>query len=155
MAIEIERKYLVSEIPFHLVKKSIRIRQGYIVNDQNQVIRVREKGDKYFLTIKGNNIGISRLEYDFPISENDAKELIKHFCKTALIDKKRYYIDYKGHTWEVDEFYGNNKGLIVAEIELENEDEKFHVPEWAIAEVTSDERYFNMNLATNPFKDWK
>ena len=81
--------------------------------------------------------------------------MIKHFCKTALIDKKRYYIDYKGHTWEVDEFYGNNKGLIVAEIELENEDEKFHVPEWAIAEVTSDERYFNMNLATNPFKDWK
>ena len=155
MAIEIERKYLVSEIPFDLVEKSVRIRQGYIVNDQSQVIRVREKGNQYFLTIKGKNIGISRLEYDFPISKIDAKELIKYFCNTTLIDKKRHYIEHKGHTWEVDEFYGDNKGLIVAEIELENKDEKFIVPDWVNEEVTSYERYYNMNLATNPFKDWK
>ncbi|MGY8788503.1 MAG: CYTH domain-containing protein, partial [Fidelibacterota bacterium] len=104
MAIEIERKFLVKENPFHLAKKSHRIRQGYIVNDQKQVIRVREKGEDYFLTIKGNNIGISRLEFDFPIPKEDAEELLKHFCKTTLIDKTRHYVEHEGHTWEVDEF---------------------------------------------------
>ncbi len=118
MAIEIERKFLVEEKPFHLAKKSLRIRQGYIVNDQKQVIRVREKGDNYFLTVKGNNIGISRLEFDFPISKEDAEELLKHFCKTTMIDKTRHYVENHGHTWEVDEFHGDNGGLVVAEIEL-------------------------------------
>ena len=155
MAIEIERKFLVKEPPFHLAIKSLRIRQGYIVNDQNQVIRVREKGDDYFLTIKGNNIGISRLEYDFPISKNDAEDLLKHFCKTSMIDKTRHYVEHEGHTWEVDEFHGENEGLIVAEIELDSVDEQFVIPDWAGEEVTSDERYYNMNLAIYPFKDWK
>ena len=154
MAIEIERKFLVDENPFHLAKKSLRIRQGYIVNDQNQVIRVREKGDDYFLTIKGNNIGISRLEFDFPISKDDAEQLMKHFCQTTTIDKTRHYVEYKGFTWEVDEFHGDNNGLVVAEIELESEDEDFEIPDWAGEEVTPDERYYNMNLATNPFKNW-
>jgi len=154
MAIEIERKFLVKETPFHLAKRSLRIRQGYIVNDQKQVIRVREKGDQYFLTLKGNNIGISRLEFDFPISKEDADELIKHFCQTALIDKTRHYVEHKGHTWEVDEFHGSNDGLIVAEIELETEDETFDIPDWAGEEVTSEEKYYNMNLATHPFKNW-
>lgn len=154
MAIEIERKFLVKEPPFHLARKSLRIRQGYIVNDQNQVIRVREKRDDYFLTIKGNNIGISRLEYDFPISKNDAEDLLKHFCKTSMIDKTRHYVEHEGHTWEVDEFHGENEGLIVAEIELDSEHEQFEIPDWVGDEVTSDERYYNMNLATDPFKDW-
>ena len=87
MAIEIERKFLVKEKPFHLARKSLIIRQGYIVNDQKQVIRVREKGDENFLTVKGNNIGISRLEFDFPISKEDAEELLKHFCKNTMIYK--------------------------------------------------------------------
>jgi adenylate cyclase len=87
MAIEIERKFLVDKNPFHLAKKYLRIRQGYIVNDQNQVIRVREKGDDYFLTIKGNNIGISRLEFDFPISKDDAEQLMKHFCQRPSLTK--------------------------------------------------------------------
>ena len=155
MAIEIERKFLVKEKPFHLAKKSLRIRQGYIVNDQKQVIRVREKGDDYFLTVKGNNIGISRLEFDFPISKEDAEELLKHFCKTTMIDKTRHYVENHGHTWEVDEFHGDNTGLVVAEIELEAEDEQFERPDWVGEEVTSHERYYNMNLAINPFQNWK
>lgn len=154
MAIEIERKFLVKEKPFSIAKRSLKINQGYIINEKSKVIRVREKGDDYFLTIKGNNIGISRLEYDFPISKEDAKELIFHFCKTTLIEKTRHYIEHKGHTWEVDEFHGKNNGLIVAEIELESEDEKFEIPDWVGEEVTQDNRYYNMNLAIHPFTSW-
>ena len=154
MAIEIERKFLVKEKPFSIAKRSLKINQGYIINEKSKVIRVREKGDDYFLTIKGNNIGISRQEYDFPISKEDAKELIFHFCKTTLIEKTRHYIEHKGHTWEVDEFHGKNNGLIVAEIELESEDEKFEIPDWVGEEVTQDDRYYNMNLAIHPFTSW-
>ena len=154
MAIEIERKFLIKEKPFSIAKRSLKINQGYIINEKSKVIRVREKGDDYFLTIKGNNIGISRLEYDFPISKEDAKELIFHFCKTTLIEKTRHYIEHKGHTWEVDEFHGKNTGLIVAEIELESEDEKFEIPDWVGEEVTQDDRYYNMNLAIHPFTSW-
>ena len=154
MAIEIERKFLIKEKPFSIAKRSLKINQGYIINEKSKVIRVREKGDDYFLTIKGNNIGISRLEYDFPISKEDAKELIFHFCKTTLIEKTRHYIKHKGHTWEVDEFHGKNNGLIVAEIELESEDEKFEIPDWVGEEVTQDDRYYNMNLAIHPFTSW-
>ena len=154
MAIEIERKFLVKEKPFSIAKRSLKINQGYIINEKSKVIRVREKGDDYFLTIKGNNIGISRLEYDFPISKEDAKELIFHFCKTTLIEKTRHYIEYEEHTWEVDEFHGKNNGLIVAEIELESEDEKFEIPDWVGEEVTQDDRYYNMNLAIHPFTSW-
>ena len=154
MAIEIERKFLIKEKPFSIAKRSLKINQGYIINEKSKVIRVREKGDDYFLTIKGNNIGISRLEYDFPISKEDAKELIFHFCKTTLIEKTRHYIEHKGHTWEVDEFHGKNNGLIVAEIELESEGEKFEIPDWVGEEVTQDDRYYNMNLAIHPFTSW-
>lgn len=154
MGIEIERKFLIKEKPFSIAKRSLKINQGYIINEKSKVIRVREKGDDYFLTIKGNNIGISRLEYDFPISKEDAKELIFHFCKTTLIEKTRHYIEHKGHTWEVDEFHGKNNGLIVAEIELESEDEKFEIPDWVGEEVTQDDRYYNMNLAIHPFTSW-
>jgi len=154
MAIEIERKFLIKEKPFSIAKRSLKINQGYIINEKSKVIRVREKGDDYFLTIKGNNIGISRLEYDFPISKEDAKELIFHFCKTTLIEKTRHYIEHKGHTWEVDEFHGKNNGLIVAEIELESENEKFEIPDWVGEEVTQDDRYYNMNLAIHPFTSW-
>ena len=154
MAIEIERKFLVKEKPFSIAKRSLKINQGYIINEKSKVIRVREKGDDYFLTIKGNNIGISRLEYDFPISKEDAKELIFHFCKTTLIEKTRHYIEHKGHTWEVDEFHGKNNGLIVAEIELESEDEKFEIPDWVGEEVTADYRYLNSNLAIKPYNEW-
>ena len=154
MAIEIERKFLVTQNPLGLAKESVKIRQGYIVNERKQVIRVREKGENYFLTIKGNNIGISRLEYDFPISRKDAEELMLHFCKTTLISKTRHYVVHNGHTWEVDEFHSSNDGLIVAEIELKTEDENFDIPNWIGKEVTKDAKYYNMNLAMHPYTSW-
>ena len=154
MAIEIERKYLVKSPPLHLAKKKLYIKQGYIVNDQKQVIRVREKGDEYFLTIKGNQIGISRLEYDFPISKKDANELIINFCRNTIIEKTRYYLRFKNHIWEIDEFHKKNQGLVVAEIELNSENENFELPTWVEKEVTSEKKYYNMNLATNPYNNW-
>tara|TARA_B100000700_G_scaffold295737_1_gene358912 strand:+ start:1637 stop:2101 length:465 start_codon:yes stop_codon:yes gene_type:complete len=154
MAIEIERKYLVKSPPLHLAEKRLHIKQGYIVNDQKQVIRIREKGDEYFLTIKGNQIGISRLEYDFPISKKDANELISNFCRDTIIEKTRHYLRFKDHIWEIDEFHKKNQGLVVAEIELNSENENFELPSWIEKEVTSEKKYYNMNLATNPYNNW-
>ena len=154
MAIEIERKYLVKSPPLHLAEKRFHIKQGYIVNDQKQVIRIREKEDEYFLTIKGNQIGISRLEYDFPISKKDANELISNFCRDTIIEKTRHYLRFKDHIWEIDEFHKKNQGLVVAEIELNSENENFELPSWVEKEVTSEKKYYNMNLATNPYKNW-
>tara|TARA_Y100000739_G_C20566298_1_gene445579 strand:+ start:1000 stop:1464 length:465 start_codon:yes stop_codon:yes gene_type:complete len=154
MAIEIERKYLVKSPPLHLAEKRLHIKQGYIVNDQKQVIRIREKGDEYFLTIKGNQIGISRLEYDFPISKKDANELISNFCRDTIIEKTRHYLRFKDHIWEIDEFHKKNQGLVVAEIELNSENENFELPSWVEKEVTSEKKYYNMNLATNPYNNW-
>ena len=154
MAIEIERKYLVKSPPLHLAEKRLHIKQGYIVNDQKQVIRIREKGDEYFLTIKGNQIGISRLEYDFPISKKDANELISNFCRDTIIEKTRHYLRFKDHIWEIDEFHKKNQGLVVAEIELNSENENFELPSWVEKEVTLEKKYYNMNLATNPYKNW-
>ncbi len=155
MAIEIEKKFLIKYIPFKEVKYSQKIRQGYIFSDKSKVIRVREKGDDYFLTIKGNKIGISRFEFEYQIPKNDALELLKIFCKIGSISKTRHYIDYNGHTWEIDEFHGKNNGLVVAEIELESEDEEFDIPEWILKEVTSDPRLYNMNLMVHPFSEWE
>tara|TARA_B100001142_G_C13914775_1_gene493078 strand:+ start:49 stop:513 length:465 start_codon:yes stop_codon:yes gene_type:complete len=154
MAIEIERKYLVKSPPLHLAEKRLHIKQGYIVNDQKQVIRIREKGDEYFLTIKGNQIGISRLEYDFPISKKDANELISNFCRDTIIEKTRHYLRFKDHIWEIDEFHKKNQGLVVAEIELNSENENFELPSWVEKEVTLEKKYYNMNLATNPYNNW-
>tara|TARA_B100001250_G_scaffold388006_1_gene385907 strand:- start:335 stop:799 length:465 start_codon:yes stop_codon:yes gene_type:complete len=154
MAIEIERKYLVKSPPLHLAEKRLHIKQGYIVNDQKQVVRIREKGDEYFLTIKGNQIGISRLEYDFPISKKDANELISNFCRDTIIEKTRHYLRFKDHIWEIDEFHKKNQGLVVAEIELNSENENFELPSWVEKEVTSEKKYYNMNLATNPYNNW-
>ena len=154
MAIEIEKKFLINHIPFEQVKYAHKIKQGYIVSDKDKVIRIREKDDEYFITIKGNKIGLSRFEFEYKIPKSDANELFKSFCKIGSISKTRHYVDYNGHTWEVDEFHGENNGLVVAEIELESEDEQFEIPNWVIKEVTADARYYNMNLATHPFCKW-
>jgi CYTH domain-containing protein len=154
MAIEIERKFLVKETPFQLAKKSEQITQGYLINDEHKVVRIRKKGTEYYLTIKGNTIGLSRLEYEFLIPEQDAQAIQKYFCKDSMIHKTRHYVEFQGHTWEVDEFHGENEGLVVAEIELDSEDESFEKPEWIGDEVSNDERYYNMNLSTRPFSNW-
>lgn len=154
MAIEIERKFLVKNIPENKIKYSHRIRQGYIVSDKDRAIRIRQKSDDYFITIKGNKTGISRFEFEYPIPKTDAKELFNNFCGSGLIEKTRHYIENDGHTWELDVFHGENEGLVVAEIELGSEQETFSLPKWISNEVTSDKKYYNMNLIKNPFKDW-
>ena len=154
MAIEIERKFLVKKIPHDDIIYSHKIRQGYIAKNKDRVIRIRQKENEYYITIKGNKIGISRFEFEYTIPKDDAKILLENFCQNKLIEKTRHYIENRGHTWEVDVFHGNNKGLIVAEIELGSENQTFHIPSWIDYEVTDQERYYNMNLLNRPFNQW-
>lgn len=154
MAIEIEKKFLIKRIPTDQIIRSESIKQGYIVSDKKKVIRVREKGDDYYITIKGNKIGISRFEFEYKIPRSDAIELFENFCEIGLIEKTRHYVQYCGHTWEIDEFHAENQGLIVAEIELNSEDEEFNIPSWVSEEVTSESKYYNMNLTIEPYKNW-
>ena len=154
MAIEIERKFLIKHIPLNRVKYSHHIKQGYIVNDSQKVIRVRKKANQHYLTIKGNTIGISRSEFEYAIPRNDAENLFDQFCLSGTIEKTRHYVANKNHLWEIDEFHGRNDGLIVAEIELDSEDEFFEIPNWIDKEVTSEKKYYNMNLLKNPYTTW-
>ncbi len=145
--IEIERKFLVKdeihEVLKYLEPKSIR--QGYLMDENGQTVRVRTKGDKGFLTIKGKTSGISRTEFEYEIPYEDAINLLDHFCKWEL-SKDRYAIQVAGKTWDVDVFHGRHEGLILAEIELENEQEAFEQPNWLSEEVSHDPRYYNSNL---------
>ena len=154
MPIEIERKFLVDSFPQNEILKSKMVKQGYLVNEKRQVIRVRSMNQHYFLTIKSNTKGLSRLEFEYQIPREHAMKMFKHLCGPSIIKKTRHYIKHEGHTWEIDEFHGKNEGLIVAEIELESEDEKFDKPYWVGDEVSNDPRYYNMNLMSNPYRNW-
>ncbi len=157
MAVEIERKFLVKNNDFKKESvKEIRITQRYLSFIPERTVRVRIKGDKGFITIKGigSNSGASRFEWEKEISVKDAFELFK-ICEEGIIDKTRYNVKSDKHTFEVDEFYGDNAGLIVAEVELSAEDEKFEKPDWLGNEVTGDVRYFNSMLIKNPYSKWK
>ena len=155
MAQEIERKFLVKGDFKPFVQREIRIIQGYLSSVPERTVRVRTKGDKGFLTIKGigNESGASRFEWESEISTDDAKNLLA-ICEPGVIDKTRYLVVVGKHTYEVDEFYGENDGLTVAEIELESEDEAFDKPEWLGEEVTGDVKYYNSMLMKNPYKNW-
>ena len=155
MGKEIERKFLVNH-KWELIEKPIgqRYRQGYILNDPTKTIRVRQTEDKAFLTIKGITIGATRPEYEYEIPPDDAKELLDSFS-TSELSKIRYKITFENKVWEVDEFLGDNDGLIVAEIELSSETEKFNIPDWVDKEVTNEVKYYNSNLAINPVKNWR
>ena len=155
MAVEIERKFLVDTIPQNKISRSKMVKQGYIVNDERQVVRVRSIDHDYFLTIKSTTKGLSRLEFEYAIPEEDARDMFEHLCASSFIEKTRHYIEHQGHLWEVDEFQGKNQGLIVAEIELESEDEMFQRPDWIGDEVSHNPRYYNMNLTTDPYENWK
>ena len=153
MAVEIERKYLVKGDAWRSdVHLSVEMSQGYL-NENGSTIRVRIAGDKAFLTIKGKTSGISRLEFEYEIPVDDAKQLMK-LCLTPVVSKVRHCINFGGHVWEVDEFKGDNEGLIVAEVELRSENEQIDLPEWIGMEVSGDKRYRNTRLAKNPFKYW-
>ena len=157
MAIEIERKFLVKNDGFKKESvQEIRITQGYLSSVPERTVRVRIKGEKGFMTIKGigNKSGASRFEWEKEILVKDTKDLLK-ICEPGIIDKTRYNVKSGKHIFEVDEFYGENEGLTVAEIELKSEDEKFDKPDWLGEEVTGDVKYFNSMLMKNPFSTWK
>ncbi|PWS27050.1 adenylate cyclase [Pedobacter yonginense] len=155
MGQEIERKFLINREQWLEVDKPIgqHFRQGYILTDPNKTIRVRTTETKGFLTIKGISTGASRLEYEYEIPLSEATELLDNFAESEL-EKIRYVITFREKVWEVDEFLGDNFGLMVAEIELTSEDEAFDLPEWIDQEVTEDQKYYNSNLTLNPYKHW-
>lgn len=155
MALEIERKYLVDLEKLGTLENGNRIKQGYLSTNKDAVVRVRVKNDKAYLTIKGSNIGATRLEFEYEIEVVEANEILDKLCQKPVIDKTRYLIDYENHTFELDIFYGDNDGLVVAEVELLDENETIKLPSWIKEEVTSDERYYNSNLMKNPYKNWK
>jgi len=152
MGKEIERKFMVKEGPWRNVK-GIMYRQGYLNSVKERNVRVRTMEDKACLTIKGIAIGASRMEFEYEIPLQDAEELLE-ICEKPLIEKIRYKLQEGDFVWEVDEFLRENQGLIVAEIELESEDQEFPKPDWVREEVTGDPRYFNSNLIKNPYTNW-
>ena len=161
MGIEIERKFLVTSDDWraaaHVV---IPMAQGYI-NDmaamnsgaQKASVRVRIQGDEAYLNIKSRELGHTRQEFDYPLPVNEARELLA-LCVGGLIDKRRHLVQHGGLLWEVDEFLGDNAGLVVAEVELESADQVFAKPDWAGAEVTDELRYYNLALASKPYSQW-
>ena len=147
---EIERKFLVNkQLWSQPAKGGLVCRQGYIFSDGDKLARVRIIGDKAYLTIKAKGQGITRMEYEYPIPVEDAAVMLDKFCGGALIEKIRYEFDFAGMNWCVDVFAGANEGLILAEVELDDENQQFEKPIWTAEEVTADQRYLNVNLAKN------
>ncbi len=154
MGIEIERKFIIDINKLPPLTNGYTIKQGYIQTEDYTTVRVRIRNKDAFLTIKGKNRGASRLEFEYPIPLQDANDMLEALCQSSLVEKTRYLVKYEGHIWEVDIFEGRNKGLIVAEVELDSEDEAFKLPNWVTKEVTDDIRYFNSNLVKHPYCDW-
>ena len=152
MAIEIERKYLVTGTDWRQAT-GIRLSQGYLNRDKERTVRVRIAGDTAFLTIKGATHGASRAEFEYAVPLHDAEQMLA-LSDGPVVEKIRHKVFYQGLTWEVDEFLGENLGLVVAEVELEREDQPFEKPQWVGDEVTHDPRYYNSNLATHPYSAW-
>lgn len=153
---EIERKFLVTSEAFkNEAFKRTRIVQGFLNTHPQRTVRVRVKGEHGYITIKGKSMksGLSRFEWERQISLAEAEELL-HLCEPGLIEKTRYEVDFEGHIFEVDDFMGENEGLLIAEIELETESEPFSKPHWLGREVTGNIRYYNSNLSKNPYKTW-
>ncbi|OIQ27746.1 MAG: adenylate cyclase [Bacteroidetes bacterium MedPE-SWsnd-G2] len=155
--IEIERKFLVNSLAFKAEShRNFRITQGFLNTHKERTVRVRVKGDKGYLTIKGvsSENGLSRFEWEKEIHINEAEALLK-MVEPGMISKCRFEVSYKGFLFEVDEFYEDNSGLIIAEVELTSETVEFQKPEWLGEEVTGDKRYYNSQLSLNPYKNWK
>ena len=155
MAKEIERKFLVHPRKWSDLGAGQVIRQGYLCASKESSVRVRTDGDKAFITIKGHTTDNTRDEYEYEIPLTDANEILGKLCEHPPIEKTRYRIVFKAHTFEVDEFAGANKGLTVAEVELKDSKEQVELPDWIDREVSDDPRYFNANLASKPFSTWK
>lgn len=154
MAREIERKFLVKGTAWKRGAEGVRFRQGYLSSVKERTVRVRTEGTRAVLTIKGLTRGVERQEYEYSIPLADAIQMLHTLCERPLIDKVRYMRTVGPHLWEVDEFLGDNEGLVVAEIELSSPDEAFERPAWIGKEVSNDPRYFNANLIHHPFGTW-
>ncbi len=154
MAEEIERKFHVVSEAWRALGEPVLLRQGYLGDDPERVVRVRLAGDHAWLTIKGISRGPSRREYEYPIPVADARALLNELCLRPLIEKRRTRVPHAGLVWEVDEFLGDNAGLIIAEVELTTADQQVALPPWIGEEVTGDPRYYNSNLLKNPYSRW-
>jgi len=154
MAQEIERKYLLKGTKWRSLAVGKEYCQGYIPTVGERTVRVRIIGDEGYLTIKGKTIGRARSEFEYPIPVEDAREMLNTLCVHPLIEKTRYKIQQGDLTWEVDEFSGENKGLIIAEVELKTEDQQIDLPDWIDREVT-DIKYFNSSLVQHPYSQWQ
>ena len=154
MATEIERKFLVKGNEWRSLATGTLYRQGYLSRKKGCSVRVRLVGNQGYLTIKGLTQGCSRAEYEYPIPGEDAQEMLANLCETPLIEKTRYKIEHAGLIWEVDEFAGENQGLIIAEVELTDENQSIELPDWIGKEVSEDPRYYNANLVQHPYSQW-
>lgn len=154
--VEIERKFLVKSDDYKSeAYQKARLVQGYLNSDPERTVRIRVNGEKAFITIKGksNESGISRFEWEKEIPLNEAEKLLK-LCEPGIIEKVRFLVKNGKHVFEVDEFQKENSGLVIAEIELNSEEESFDIPEWLGEDVTGDNRYYNSQLSKNPYKNW-
>ena len=154
MGTEIERKFLVVGDDWRLGATPVPIRQGYLSSTPERTVRVRLEGERGVLTVKGLTTGATRDEFEYEIPAADAREMLERLCERPLLEKTRWTRVHAGRTWQVDEFHGDNAGLIVAEVELERESDVVALPPWAGPEVTADARYYNANLARRPYRGW-
>ncbi|UHG93807.1 CYTH domain-containing protein [Spirosoma oryzicola] len=154
MGVEIERKYLVKGDDWKKQGTGQLYQQGYLSTHPDRTVRVRTVGNEGYLTIKGITAGASRSEYEYGIPYADAQSMLDQLCQRPLIQKVRYRITYEGLVWEVDEFQGENQGLVVAEVELTDEHQTIALPDWVGKEVTAEEKYYNANLIKHPYSQW-
>lgn len=154
MAQEIERKFLVVGDAWRTLATGTPYCQGYLSTVKGRTVRVRLVGEKGYLTVKGPSAGASRAEFEYEIPVADAEAMLVELCERPLIEKTRRKIPFEGLVWDVDDFAGDNAGLVVAEVELDDEAQEVRLPDWVGEEVTHDPRYFNANLVAHPYKDW-
>ena len=155
MAIEIEKKFLLLNDNWKALSNGgIVYKQGYLVGSKQASVRVRLEGNKARLNIKSATLGIRRMEYEYEIPLSDANELLDNLCEKPIIEKTRHFVHYGEHEWEIDVFAGENEGLVVAEVELKDENEPFERPAWIGEEVSDDPRYYNVSLVKHPYRNW-
>jgi len=155
MAVEIERKFLLASDDWRQdIERSIDMRQGYFCNTDRVSLRVRIEDDRARIGLKSMTAALRRTEFEYPVPPDEARVMLEQMCQPAIIHKTRHLLHFGNHLWEIDEFHGDNAGLIVAEIELQDEDEAFERPPWLGDEVSEDPRYLNFALARQPFCDW-
>lgn len=156
MGREIERKYLVVNDAWRSnVVRRRRFEQGYLAITEDCAVRVRIDGDRANLNVKNATLDIERREYEYPVPLADAREMLESMCAGRVLSKLRHWVDHRGEIWEVDVFEGANRGLVLAEIEIETREQRFAIPDWVGREVSGDERYLNSYLAVTPYTTWR